>query len=148
MPPSEGEKLAQLTGAPLELKVDGRTYKMARLTIGMFSEWHSKLRELPFAAIEGKLASIQGKKLRERLQTELIQEAVKKSGDDTYLATLTESTEGIQILFGIMLREHQPEITDREVGALLSREGLSQITAMVTRASGIEDEDEGAGKNG
>lgn len=146
MPPSQGETLAQLTGAPLELKVNGATYKVARLTVGMFTEWHRQLRELPFGAIEGKLARIQGKKLRERVQSELVQEAVKKSGDDAYLATLSESVEGIQILLGIMLREHQPELTDKQVGQLLSVEGLGQITALVQRAAGVEDEgDEGNG---
>lgn len=145
MPPSEGEKLAQLTGEPLEMKIGDRVYKLARLTIGMFREWHKRIAELPFSEIEGKLAAIESRKLRDRVQSELIQEAVKKSNDDAYLAKLSESAEGILILFGIMLHEHQPELTDAEVGKMLTREGLEQITGLVQRASGIEEDDEGNG---
>ena len=139
---AEGEKLAQLLGSPITLKVGKLRYKVARMDLDMFNEWRDRLRELPFDAIEGKLKNVEDPELRKRLEARLTDEAVKKSEDDEYLSTQTETLEGVLILFSLMLRFYQPEITDKEVRALITAKGRDIVQKVVEKAAGTGDDED------
>lgn len=139
---AEGEKLAQLLGSPIELKVGKLRYKVARMDLDMFNEWRDRLRELPFDAIEGKLKNVKDPELRDRLEKRLTDEAIAKSENDEYISTQTETLEGVLILFTLMLRFYQPEITEKEARAIITAKGQDMVTKLVERAAGTGDEDD------
>lgn len=138
---AESEKLAQLLGSPIVLKVGRHRYKVARMDLDMFNEWRDRLKELPFDAIEGKLKKVQNPELRERLEKRLTDEAIARSEDDAYISTQTETLEGVLILFTLMLRYYQPNITEKEVRALITAKGRDMVQKLVEKAAGTGDDE-------
>jgi hypothetical protein len=130
-----------MVATPIEIRVDGKAYKLAQLTLGHFAELEQWAKEQPFVEIERKLAAVSDNKLRDGLKNRLIEDAIAASADSARVAAYMDSVAGIQKQFDLAIRVHHPDITEDELNAILSVSGMLQVRAWLDSLTGeITDE--------
>lgn len=137
---SKGGRLAQLCATPLEIERDGKTWRLRPLTLGQYAAMEQWARQQPFRELEGKLAAIGDKKLREAAREKLLERAITQSESEQYVSETLDGGAAVEKLFGLMLRADRPETTDEEIQALLDAEGLNQVRAWVESLVGAGEE--------
>lgn len=128
------EALEKLAALPLEVEFHGRRFKLAPLSLGQIAAIEKWCRLRPFEEIDAKLAAVKDKRVRERLEPKLTDDAIAAAKDPAQLSAAMDSMECLVRQFRMMLEKHQPGMTDAEVGELVDLAGIRTLRKWVSAA--------------
>lgn len=126
-----------MCATPLEIDCGDKKYRLRPLSVTQWSFMEQWAKEQPFVEMERKLAAISDEKLRERAKDRLLDRAIELSESDEYVADKLNSGAAIEKLFGLMLKEHHPDVSEADVSRVLNIHGLVQIRQWVERMVGL-----------
>lgn len=146
------DELAALTAAHLEIEFDGKHYRFSPLGIKQTAQLRLWAKDRPFEDYARQARALKGQ-ISEEERAALFKEARAQSTDEEAIKARLNSVEGTAKAFEMMLRINHPELTDEELGRLLSPDvevrvwrWLGEVTAPVAKEEERKNAGGGDGK--
>ena len=138
-----GQELQALVNTPLEVEANGKTYKLARMTLRQYAELEGWAKEQPFVELRKQLERVKDAGVSKEAEDALVAEAAKASRDPAVIEAYMDGLAGTVRRFTMALSVHHPDATDEELDAVVESVALDEMRNIVRMLAGLPEEAEG-----
>jgi len=133
---AQSQDISQAGGNPIEIEIDGKTWKLSPLTVGDLAALQENIRNRRLAAVQSSLAGLDKEAL-----VDIVCDITKSAIDGETMDREMETLAGCQFSIWRSLHRNHKELTLEMVGEMFTMDSLfNTMLPVLKQLSGLEDE--------
>jgi len=144
----EPSDLRDMTAQPVELHIDGKDYKLSPLTfrdLGELQQWAINQHQ---RRLFKNLDAISNKQMQQEA-IRIFTQPISQEQAEVIMTAEMATVEGTAYTFWLMARQNEPNLTLKDISALLTNENMNYIVSVMEQINTVETADpkeEGVGR--